>query len=88
MKKTKVEQWVHDALFKDGFTENEYGVISASFANGNGSMNLTYVIAEYAENYAAIQNAELLSEIEHLKGEQQVLIETINSLTPYKKEGI
>lgn len=43
---------------------------------------------EYAFEYFNMKNAELLSEIEHLKGEQQVLIETINFLTPYKKEGI
>lgn len=45
-------------------------------------------IYSLALEYSDQQNAELLSEIEHLKGEQQVLVERLNRLTPYKKEGI
>lgn len=79
MEKSAAEKSIHAQLLKDGFVESEFGVISASFDNGNGSMNLTLVIAEYAEWYSKQQNAELLAEIEKLKSDQNIIIEQLNN---------
>ncbi len=54
-KKTPLEQKVHAMLLEDGFEEGLFGVISANFANGMGSMNLTLVIADIVER---IQNEQ------------------------------
>ena len=43
---------------------------------------------EAMQEYSDQQNAELLEKIEQLEGEQQVLVERISQLTPFKKEGI
>lgn len=51
MNKTEIEKFVHQHLIDDGFEQNEFGVISAEFANGGGTMNLTLVIASAIEAY-------------------------------------
>lgn len=47
--KTDLEKRVKELLLEDGFEEGPFGVISANFSNGMGSMNLTLVIADIIE---------------------------------------
>jgi hypothetical protein len=67
MEKTKEEIFVHQYLLNEGFEENDFGVISANFANGMGSMNLTFVITDVVKAYADQQTQSLQEENKRLR---------------------
>jgi hypothetical protein len=49
MNHTELEKFIHTELLKEGWQQNQFGVISADFEGG--SCNLTYVIADIIRAY-------------------------------------